>query len=568
MTHYIGSIKRAVAAVPVSIWRLAFFSLLGHIVLAILPYLSVGALQGFAYHLGFISEESVFPAFRFLVQSEVSVFLLLIVVAVAQGGASYVAMFINIIMAETYVFEARKNLNDAVFGQKGVYTRSSGEVASILSEVIPKSGGFLASLIKFTALTAQALITLTLCFYVAFRGTFLILFGLILFAPLIKYLNSVSRGYGRMLIEQVRLLTTELMQSIRNIHFLKIIGRDNEEKNKVMAHCHEYLRQYTRFAKVYSFANTAPSVYGMLVLVAFFYLSRFYWATPPMIIFSLYYMLVRFIQAASQAVGMTNGISNYVPSFIVMVKLHEENEALRKEKGLKQLAAQSEKKQQATSSFSIATLEAKNISFKFPGDRSATPVFKNISFKLDFPSCLVIQGPSGTGKSTLLYTLLGLYSPDQGQILWGGIPLDKIPLKQFREAIAYIGPEAFLKEGTVYENLCYGLNKKPTEEELIAAVKQADCLDFIYASNHKWETMISENGLGLSAGQKQRLGFARAYLRQPKILILDEATSNLDMETEARIIDNLKPIKNKMIILAASHRDRILEIADQKIYLK
>ena len=179
----------------------------------------------------------------------------------------------------------------------------------------------------------------------------------------------------------------------------------------------------------------------------------------------------------------------------------------------------------------------------------------------------MIQGPSGTGKSTLLYTLLGLYFPSAGEVLWNGFRIERLPLESFRGKIGYVGPEAFLKEGTIYDNLCYGLSRIPSNEELIEAATKADCIDFINESKQRWETVILENGVGLSAGQKQRLGFARAYLRKPKILVLDEATSNLDAETETRIVDNLRRIKSEMIIIAASHRDKILEIADQRVYM-
>jgi ATP-binding cassette, subfamily B, bacterial AbcA/BmrA len=565
MSGQLDRLKRVLKAVPLPVWGLAVSDLGGHFLLAVFVYASAGILQGFAFHLGFVSQDKLMPMFSFLANSEMLVLGLFILISIAQGLASYVSMYVELIMAESYVFAARKEVVNAVFNQKGIYTRSSGEVANILSEIIPKAGGFLASLVKLIALTAQTLIMIAFCLYVAYKETLLAIVAMLIFAPAMKYLNGRSRQFGDQFIRQMGLVTTELMQSIRNIHFLKIIGREKEQEEKVVGHCAEYLNKFRRYGQVYSFANNLPAVYGMILVVFLYYVSRFVWHTPTLMLFTLFYLLMRLVQTASQAVALTNGLSMSAPSFIFMVKLHEENEALRKEKNLP--ARGGNTLNGPKRGFSASALTVEGLSFKFPGDRSQRPVFENISFNVPKGSCLVVQGPSGTGKSTLLYAVLGLYPPTAGKVLWDGFLLDELPLKDFRSAISYVGPEAFLKEGTVRDNLCYGLDREPAEQELVTACEQADCLDFIYASKQRWATMILENGVGLSAGQKQRLGFARAYLRKPKILVLDEATSNLDAETETRIVEQLRQVKPELIILAASHRDKILEIADQRVYM-
>ncbi len=138
--------------------------------------------------------------------------------------------------------------------------------------------------------------------------------------------------------------------------------------------------------------------------------------------------------------------------------------------------------------------------------------------------------------------------------------------KNMFEIIGYVGPESFLIAGTIRENLLYGIGNH-SDEELIAALKLAEC-EFVFTFNDQLDHVITEQGEGISAGQKQRLALARALVRQPKLLILDEATANLDEVTEARLKDTLATMKGAMTICLVTHRKTLLEIADEIVYLQ
>jgi ATP-binding cassette subfamily B protein len=211
--------------------------------------------------------------------------------------------------------------------------------------------------------------------------------------------------------------------------------------------------------------------------------------------------------------------------------------------------------------------DLKNVSFTYP--ESDTTVIKLLSLTVAPGSTLVILGPSGTGKSTLLSMLVGDLSPTEGTV---SVMLDGEP-KSLTEAqsrlsknIGYVGPESFIFDGTVYENLVYGLFRPVTDTEVREALEITEC-QFVWSLPHQLSHHLSDQGHGLSAGQKQRLSLARAFLRQPKALILDEATSNLDTETEARLIQTFLRIKGRMTVVCVTHRDSLLTIADRKIVL-
>lgn len=183
---------------------------------------------------------------------------------------------------------------------------------------------------------------------------------------------------------------------------------------------------------------------------------------------------------------------------------------------------------------------------------------------------LVILGPSGAGKSTLLQLMLGVSTPSSGQVIIesGG---KKNKIEELRPAIlnsfGYVGPDPFIIEGTIYDNLVYGLYRIPTKDELNEAIELAQC-QFVYSMKNDLNHHLTEQGTGLSAGQKQRLSLARALLRHPKALFLDEATSNLDRETEAKLIKSLEKLKGRTTLIVVTHREALLALADQTLRLE
>jgi ABC-type multidrug transport system fused ATPase/permease subunit len=205
--------------------------------------------------------------------------------------------------------------------------------------------------------------------------------------------------------------------------------------------------------------------------------------------------------------------------------------------------------------------------FGFP--EASGPVFTGFDLAVKPGSFTVLIGPSGCGKSTLIGLLLGVVSPQSGsvEVLDGTSAAALSTLRpRLLRSVGYVGPESFLIEGTLRDNLLYGLGREPSSEEILLALRQAEC-DFVASLPLGLSHQLTEQGQGLSAGQKQRLSLARALLRRPTVLILDEATANLDSATEARLIETLGRFKGRMTIVAATHREALLTLADQVVRL-
>ena len=192
-------------------------------------------------------------------------------------------------------------------------------------------------------------------------------------------------------------------------------------------------------------------------------------------------------------------------------------------------------------------------------------VLKKINLNIEAGKTTAIVGSTGSGKSTLIKLLLRLYDLDSGEINFDSTELKQLKLESLRRNIGLVSQDVFLFEGTVFENIAYG-NLDATNEEVWNAANQSEATDFINQLPNKENTIVGERGQKLSGGQRQRISIARAILKNPEILILDEATSAVDNETEAAIQRSLDMLKQNRTVIVIAHRLSTIRNAD-KIYV-
>ncbi len=204
------------------------------------------------------------------------------------------------------------------------------------------------------------------------------------------------------------------------------------------------------------------------------------------------------------------------------------------------------------------------VSFEY---RDSLPVLHEINLEIKPGETVAIVGPTGAGKSTLVNLIPRFYEPTSGKIEIDGIPLSEIPLSFLREQVGIVSQENFLFNTTILENLRFGM-PEATQSQIESAAQQAHAHDFIQKLPQKYETIVGERGVKLSGGERQRLSIARAILKNPPILILDEATASVDTETEKLIQEALQLLLHNRTALIIAHRLSTVQNADRILVLQ
>ncbi len=197
----------------------------------------------------------------------------------------------------------------------------------------------------------------------------------------------------------------------------------------------------------------------------------------------------------------------------------------------------------------------------------ADPVIRGVSLAVRPGERIALIGRSGSGKTTLCNLIARFYDPSSGRVLLDGRDLKDIDVESYRDLLGIVEQDVFLFDGTVAENIAYG-NKEAVSEEIVAAARAANADGFISELEHGYETIIGERGVRLSGGQKQRIAIARAVLADPRILILDEATSNLDSESEALIQKSLSRLMEDRTSFVIAHRLSTVRNADRIVVME
>lgn len=211
------------------------------------------------------------------------------------------------------------------------------------------------------------------------------------------------------------------------------------------------------------------------------------------------------------------------------------------------------------------TIKAENLSFHYVTDR---PILKKVSFEAKPNTVIAFAGPSGGGKSTIFALLERFYQPTEGTVKIGDEAIEQLNLTNWRSQIGYVSQDSAVFAGSIRENLQYGLDRTLTEEELWHGLELAYADQFVREFPEQLETELGERGVKLSGGQKQRIAIARAFLRDPKILMLDEATASLDSQSEEKVQRALDQLMEGRTTLVIAHRLSTIVDADHIYFIE
>ncbi len=478
-----------------------------------------------------------------------------------KGGLEWAESYVARFSDEYFRGTQRKRLLEWLF-----YSRSVDQVqlVELFFPGIERSTialGGAQVMLRQVVLIVPLLVTL---FYLSVPLT-LPLLGILLavFFP-IRMMARRARETGTLYYEHANHLHRRLVMTTRNLLLIRIHAMIEDEKTRVCSAVEGMLRASHRFAFASSTSGTYVYLVGTALVVVIGGISKRVSPEVVTLMIPYLYILNRLLTQTMFLVSQWPHFRFYYPSLSMLGKwwADHSHDGVR---GRELYLRSSEKcftEVQSPFGWSV-----KNIEFSFP--QAKEPVFSGYSLDIPPGKATVLIGESGSGKSTLINLLIGEAFPTKGEIFVNHKG-ESFPIQACRDEvlsrIGYVGAESFLIGGTLRENLTYGLRREITENELKIAVQKAHC-EFIFDHPLGFEHRLSDQGEGLSAGQKQRLCLARALLRNPKALILDEATANLDETTEAALVDTLASLKGQITMVCATHRKGFLRLADHVVEL-
>jgi subfamily B ATP-binding cassette protein MsbA len=376
--------------------------------------------------------------------------------------------------------------------------------------------------------------------------------GLMTTIPLLMHLlTRHSAELGRQAVQTNTVLAERMWASVAGIRIIRAFGREAYEVERFAAASDAVRRVFTRLALVgaASGPGTEILITAIIAVVALAIDPRLV-DLPTLVAFVA--VLYRLQPHARTLIGARVALLGYAGSVDEVRAVIEapEDPALRRGgipfKGLRD----------------SIRLEAVGFTYEGAGE----PALHEVSCTIARGAMVAVIGPSGAGKSTLVDLILGFHAPSHGRILVDGVPLDRLDMASWRRHLAMVGQDPYLADASIRENVLYGRPEAgPAELEEVARATHAD--EFIRRLPRGWDTEIGERGVRLSGGQRQRIALARALIRSPDLLILDEATNALDSRTERAVQDALAAYRGRCTMLIVAHRLATIEHADLVLVL-
>jgi len=350
-------------------------------------------------------------------------------------------------------------------------------------------------------------------------------------------------------------MTTEVEEQLGGIRVVKAFGNEELASSKVESAISniyntslEYLNLRTRFVPLF---ELIPMVITLLVLLLGGYLSINEFITlGDFIAFTQYVFLL--LWPLRITAWFLSEIPSSVSAGIRILELLDEEPTIIDEKSNISFPEGGD-----------GSLKFTDVNFKYGKDK----IFQDLSFEIEGKKTVAIVGSTGSGKSTLAYLLPRLYDIESGTIEIDGVDINKVKLQELRSEVSLAFEESFLFSNTARENISLGTDKA-SQDQIQSAANIARAHEFISQLPESYETKVGERGYGLSGGQRQRIALARAILRKPRILILDDALSAVDASTEEEIRNELSNVMSNMTTLIITNRVPTIELCDEVVFIE
>lgn len=471
--------------------------------------------------------------------------ILLIAFGAIRSFAAFLKTYITGQAANLFTTTMRERIAGLVFSH--VELMNTSKVVDVLNDKALRAGYLVEQFCGvLTTGTVIALLSIG-CLYLS---TPLFLIGIVvmgfLAAP-VKFLDKKISEIGHHHISSYTDINVTILNTLKNRFFLRIYNLVDVEKLKVLSSIDRY-RHYSRiFVLISSVKTGVPLLAGSVAIGFIAYSGSKILMNDGLKLLSFIYLFIRFSQTFSEFLTCA---SNLQLGYHNVLQMEEFISDLNNVKPFDTHPTMALKE-------SPASISGDNVHFSYDDKE----VIKSLNFNWEIGDVVLIQGESGSGKSTLISLLLGYLQPSKGSIKINGIPVFQCK-NDLTKWISYVGPDPYLITGTIEQNVTYGMHSGPGIS-LNEALKLAK-VDFLNDDLLSGKKILNET-VPLSTGQKQRISIARAFYRNPKLMIFDEGTANLDEITERHVIDSLLKFKKDRIIILISHKTNFTSIADKVI---
>jgi ATP-binding cassette, subfamily B, multidrug efflux pump len=482
-----------------------------------------------------------------------------VVVMIFRGLATFVQQYTGDLFGITSVYKLRNELYKKLQYLPFRYydNAKTGDLMSRLTADVEGFRFFLS--FGFTELL-RFVFTLSICFGVMFYYsvplTLLTMISLPFLAVAVYRFDKLIHPAFRGIRRSFGRLNTNVQENISGINTVKSLSREGFQTSKFMESNEDFKKREIStsniWAKYFPLMELLGNV-GIIVILSYGgYLVIHGNLQPGELV--AFYSLVGYILDPIITLGFTiNMFSQSKASGERLLEILEADEEI----------TDSEKAMEAERL--SGDVEFKNVTLKYFGDEKAA--LKEINFKAQPGKVIGLIGSTGSGKTSITQLMTRFYEPASGQVTIDGRPVNEYSLHSLRSNIGFVMQESFLFSSTIKANIAYG---KPdaSMDDIIQAAKKAQAHDFIKELPEGYDTMLGERGLGLSGGQKQRIAIARAICMDPSILILDDATSAVDMDTEFKIQEGLREVMKGRTTFIIAHRISSLKHADEILVLE
>jgi len=476
-----------------------------------------------------------------------------------SGIASFFTRQTIIVASRKIEYDLRNDFYRHVQSLHYLYFRDKkvGDIMAYATNDIPAVRNFLGPGIMYSVETViEFVVILGIMFSMNLKLTLLTLTPLPLISYLVYKVGKIVHEKYEDIQEHFGTITTVAQENIAGIRVIKSYVREDYEVEKFKKLNFDYMLKNIKLIKVQSLT------YPLMILI-----------TGISIILVVWYGGYQVIKGA-MTLGQITSFLIYLGyliwpmiAFGWIVNLTQRASASM-DRLLEVFKVEPQIKDTNETDFSIKEISGeikfKNVWFKYPDSESY--VLKGINLEIKQGQTVGIVGYTGSGKTTLVNLIPRLFDPDKGEVLIDGINVKKIPLKVLRESIGYVQQEVFLFSDSVKNNITFGVDGV-SDEEVFNVAKIAHIYDEVIEFPNGFDTIVGERGITLSGGQRQRVGLARALIKKPKILILDDSLSSVDAYTEEMILKSLKEFRAGRTTIIISHRITAVKDADFIIVL-